>query len=83
MTTTENRTTTRETTACARSHGKVRPIVVSLAGGTITLRLKGERKAYRLPVATAYVVAVQAHAAAEKHRRKQERDAKRKARAAD
>lgn len=82
MTTTERRSTTRETTATARSRGKVRPIVVTLTGGDLLIRLKGSRQAYRLPVAQAFVMAVQAHTLAVRHARKAARDAKRKARAA-
>lgn len=81
MTSTLGRTTTRETTASARSRGKVRAIVVTLTGAEIVLRLKGSRKSFRLPVAAAFVAAVQAHSAAVRHARKAARDAKRKARA--
>lgn len=82
MTTTQHRATTRETTAAARSRGKVRPIVVTLTGGDIVLRLKGEHKSFRLPVAATYAYAVQVHLAAVRYAKKAARDAKRKARAA-
>ena len=76
MTTTESRRTVRETTALVRSRGRSRPVVVILTGSEIVMRLKGERKVYRMPASLAYTLAVQAHVLAEKHRRKMERKAK-------
>lgn len=79
MTTTEARSTTRETTATARNRGKARPIVVTLTGSTVVVRLKGTRQSFRIPVAMVFALAIQSHLAAEKHRKKTEKDARRKA----
>lgn len=77
MTTTEGRRTVRETTAHVRSRGRTRAVVIILSGSDIAMRLKGERKVYRLPASLAYTMAVQAHVLSEKARKKAERMARR------
>lgn len=77
MTSTEGRRTVRESTALVRSRGRTRNVVIILSGSEIAMRLKGERKVYRLPASLAYGLAVQAHVQAEKARKKAERMARR------
>lgn len=77
MTSTQGRRTVRQTTALVRSRGRSREVVVILSGSDIAMRLKGERKTYRLPASLAYTMAVQAHVLSEKARRKAERMARR------
>lgn len=65
--------------AAKYSRGKMRPIVVTLLPTGLQLRLHGERKAYTLPYADLYPLAVRVHQQAEKDRK---REAKKQARKA-
>lgn len=80
MTDTLSRPTRRLTTALVRNAGRLKPVVVTLTGDRIELRLKGERRAYTMTASAAYVMAAHNHVLAERARRKAEREAKRKAR---
>lgn len=77
MTTKSVRPVSRETTALVRERG-CRPIIVTIQGGTLTLRAKGLRHRYELEVGAAWSLA--AKIAAEAKRR--EKAAARKARRA-
>jgi hypothetical protein len=79
MTTTEHRVTVRQTTALVRSGGRAKEVIVALAGDSLILRLKGERKRFRLSAAVAYAIAVQAWVESRKAERKAARHNKRKA----
>ena len=70
MTSTEGRKTVRLTSAQVRSGGRSKQVVVFLSGSDIALRLKGERKVFRMPAAMAYSLAVQMWVVSEKARKK-------------
>ena len=73
-----NKPVKRLSLASKYSRGKARRIVVTLLPSAIAFRLHGERKQYQLPLADLYPLAVRVALAAEKQRRKAEREAKRK-----
>lgn len=72
------RRTVRESTALVRSRSRAKPVMVTVVDDMLELRLKGERKKFRLSLAVAYGIAVQAFVEAQKARRRADRAAKRK-----
>ena len=73
--------TTRETSAFLRDRGQLRPIVVTVHHGTITLRLKGMRKGEVLDVASAYNKAIKDRVWSERMAKAKERASKKRGRA--
>ena len=69
--------TTRETSAAIRDSGKLRPVIVTIHHGTITMRLKGTRRAEHLDVASAFNRAIKDRVWVERMAKAKERAAKR------
>jgi hypothetical protein len=69
---TVNRPVHRESSVSKYSGGKARPLIIEIEppGDRITLRLKGTRKRWSVPVATVLAVAVQAEAQAKRDAKK-------------
>jgi hypothetical protein len=62
---------TRETTARVREVGQMRPVVITIEpSGIVTLRAKGTRQSYSLPVDALYDLAVKKAVEAERRQRK-------------
>lgn len=82
MTSTETNRVRRITTARVHSRGRAKEVIFECGppGDALILRLKGERKRFRLPLSIAYSMAVQAYVNGQKAQRKAERAARKAAR---